>query len=64
MVKGKGLPVEHMEDLVFIYGCTLVTSWAAAAFYDHATDAQVSLASKTLKSGEPQIWFGAILVAR
>ena len=47
----KGLPIERMEDLVFVYGCTLVTSWAAAAFDDHATDAQVSLASRTLKSG-------------
>ena len=49
MVKGKGLPVEHMET--FSSGCTLVTSWAAAAFDYHATDAQVSLASRTLKSG-------------
>ena len=26
------LPVEHMEDLIFVTGCTLVTSWAAAVF--------------------------------
>ena len=26
------LPVEHMEDLILVTGCTLVTSWAAAAF--------------------------------
>ena len=26
------LAVEHMEDLILVTGCTLVTSWAAAAF--------------------------------
>ena len=49
--KDKGLPIERMEDLVFVYGCTLVTSWAAAVFDDHAADAQVSLASRTLENG-------------
>ena len=29
------LPVEHMEDLIFVTGCTLATSWAAAAFDGH-----------------------------
>ena len=29
-----GLDVERMEDLVLVTGCTLVTSWAAAAFLD------------------------------
>jgi hypothetical protein len=29
------LPVEHMEDLILVTGCTLVTSWAAAAFDRH-----------------------------
>ena len=29
------LPVEHMEDLILVTGCTLVTSWAAAAFDGH-----------------------------
>ena len=40
-----------MQDLVFVYGCTLVSCWAAAAFDDHAGDAQVSLASRTLENG-------------
>ena len=40
-----------MEDLVLIYGCTLVTSWAAVAFDDFAMGARVSLASRALKSG-------------
>jgi hypothetical protein len=29
------LPVEHMEDLILVTGCTLVKSWAAAAFDGH-----------------------------
>ena len=29
------LPVERMEDLVLVTGCTLVTSWAAAVFDAH-----------------------------
>ena len=29
------LPVERMEDLILVTGCTLVTSWAAAAFDAH-----------------------------
>ena len=49
--KGKGLPVHSMGDLVFVYGCTLVTSWAAAAFDDDRADAQVSLASRPLQNG-------------
>ena len=49
--KDKGLPVENMEDLVFVYGCTLVSSWAAAAFDDYTGDAQLSLASRTLDGG-------------
>jgi hypothetical protein len=46
-----GLPVERMEDIVFVYGCTMVTSWAAAAFDDYAADAQVSLTSGTVNNG-------------
>ena len=30
--KKEGLPVEQMEDLILVSGCTLVTSWATAAF--------------------------------
>ncbi|KAH9998744.1 hypothetical protein BJV77DRAFT_710265 [Russula vinacea] len=40
-----------MEDLVFVYGCTMVTSWAAAAFDDNTADAQISLASAMLSNG-------------
>lgn len=41
-----GLPVNRMDDLILVTGCTLVTSYALAVFDDHDTrDAQVSLAS-------------------
>ena len=46
-----GLPVERMEDIVLVYGCTMVTSWAAAAFDDYAADAQVSLTNSTHNNG-------------
>ena len=31
-LKEEGLPVESIEDLILVTGCTLTTSWAAAAF--------------------------------
>lgn len=49
--KDKGLPVDCMEDLGLVYGCTMVTSWAAAAFDDYGADAQVSLASRPFRNG-------------
>jgi hypothetical protein len=30
--KKEGLPVQRTEDLILVTGCTLATSWAAAAF--------------------------------
>ena len=45
------LGVEHVEDLILVSGCTLVTSWAAAAFVDDTIDAEISLASRTLDNG-------------
>jgi hypothetical protein len=30
--KKAGLPVENMEDLILVTGCTLARSWAVAAF--------------------------------
>jgi hypothetical protein len=32
--KKEGLPVENMEDLILVTGCTLAKSWAVAAFDD------------------------------
>ena len=47
------LPVDHMEDLILITGCTLVTSWAAAAFDGHmSVDSDATTISlKARKSG-------------
>jgi hypothetical protein len=45
------LDVDHMEDLVFVYGCTLVSSWAAAVFDDYIEDAQISLSCRALNNG-------------
>jgi hypothetical protein len=55
-----GLPVESTEDLVLVYGCTLVSSWAAAAFDDYVADAQVSLTSRTLNNGGASFVWGSI----
>jgi hypothetical protein len=30
--KKEGLPVENMEDLILVTGCTLAKSWAVAVF--------------------------------
>ena len=49
--KERKLPVKRIEDLVLVYGCTMVDSWAAAAFDDNAAGAQVSLSSITLGNG-------------
>ena len=47
------LGVKRVEDLILVSGCTLVTSWAAAAFVDSddTTDAEISLASRTINGG-------------
>jgi hypothetical protein len=41
------LDVEQMEDIIFVSGCTLVTSWAAAAFMYDANETTIRLASRT-----------------
>ena len=45
------LDVKRVEDLILVSGCTLVTSWAAAAFVDDTMDAEISLASRTFDNG-------------
>ena len=46
------LGVERMEDLILVSSCTLVTSWAAAAFVDYNMgEAEISLASRALNNG-------------
>jgi hypothetical protein len=46
-----GLGVRRLEDLILVSGCTLVTSWAAAAFVHDTMDAEISLASRRLNNG-------------
>ena len=51
------LGVERMEDLILVSGCTLVSSWAAAAFADDRMDAEISLASTALNDrGASFVW--------
>jgi hypothetical protein len=40
-----------MEDLIFVTGCTLVTSWAAAAFTKNTENARITLATGPLFNG-------------
>jgi hypothetical protein len=51
------LGVKCMENLILVYGCTLVTSWAAAAFVDDTSGAEISLASRIFSSvGASFVW--------
>jgi hypothetical protein len=51
------LGVERVEDLILVSGCTLVTSWAAAAFVGDTMDAEISLASTTFNNcGACFVW--------
>jgi hypothetical protein len=45
------LGVNCMEDFILVTGCTLVTSWGAAAFIDNPADAEVELKTQTLGNG-------------
>jgi hypothetical protein len=58
------LPVDHMEDLILVTGCTLVTSWAAAAFDGHmpvdsdpVRAATISLESRNSHGGRTQFFW-------
>ncbi|KAF8496689.1 hypothetical protein F5888DRAFT_1701790 [Russula emetica] len=46
--QNKRLGVDRIEELILVSGCTLATSWAAAAFVDNTMDAEISLASRTI----------------
>lgn len=54
------LGVERMEDLILVTGCTLVTSWAAAAFDDYTMPVDttsISLDAQKSDRGRAQfIW--------
>ncbi|KAN0106961.1 hypothetical protein V8E52_010629 [Russula decolorans] len=45
------LPVDRMDDLILVTGCTLVTSYASAVLDDYIADAQISLVSRPLNNG-------------
>ena len=46
-----------MEDLILVSGCTLVTSWAAAACVDNTFEAEISLASRLVSNvGASFVW--------
>ena len=55
------LPVEHMEDLILVTGCTLVTSWAAAVFDGHvpvdSDAATISLEARKSDGGRAQFFW-------
>ena len=49
--------IERMEDLLLVSGCTLVSSWAAAAFVYNTMEAKISLARRTFSNGgESFVW--------
>jgi hypothetical protein len=45
------LPVDRMDDLILVTGCTLATSYASAVLDEHIEDAQISLVSRSLNNG-------------
>ena len=55
------LPVKHIEDLILITGCTLVTSQAAAVFDGHTSvdscDMKISLEARKFNGGGTQIFW-------
>ena len=55
--QNNGLGVERMEDLILVSGCTLVTSWAAAACVDNTFGAEISLGSGLVSNvGASFVW--------
>jgi len=52
--------VERMEDLILVSGCTLVSSWAVAAFVDHAVDPEISLVVQKLDNGGASFAWGEV----
>ena len=55
------LPVEQMEDLILVTGCTLVKSWAAAAFDSHMSvdsdPTTISLEARKSDNGGTQFFW-------
>ena len=58
--KRRGFPVERMEDLILVTGCTLATSWAAAVFDNKMSTADATAISLVIQNsnrgGAQFIW--------
>ena len=51
------LPVDRMDDLILVTGCTLVSSYALAVLDDYIADAQISLVNTPLSNeGASFVW--------
>ena len=59
--KKMNLPIERMEDLILVTGCTLVTSWAAAVFDGHmpvdSDAAAATLETRKFDGGKAQFFW-------
>jgi hypothetical protein len=61
--KKVGLPVERIEELILVTGCTLVKSWAAAVFDNYTTRvdaASISLRAKTPVHGGARFFWSNV----
>ena len=59
----RGLPVERVEDLILVTGCTLVTSWAVAVFDNYTTSVDatsISLHAQMFAHGGAQFHWSNI----
>ena len=50
--KSQKLPVDAMEELILVTGCTLVDSWAAVAFVGRSGSAEISLVAQMPDSSD------------
>jgi hypothetical protein len=49
--------VDRMEDLILVSGCTMATSWGAAACVDNTYEGEISLTSRAVSSvGASFVW--------
>ena len=62
LAQRENLDVQRMEGLILVSGCTLVSSWAAATFYDDTLDARTSLESIGLPNGGVDFRWGSDMV--
>jgi hypothetical protein len=55
--KNQKLPVDAIEDLILVNGCTLVGSWAAVTFDGRSGPAEISLVAQTPDRSERSFEF-------